>query len=553
VLLGDGLLADGLLAGLDEAQREAVTTTAAPLCILAGAGSGKTRVLTRRIAHRIAEGSADAAHVLAVTFTRKAAGELRSRLVRLGVRDRVAAGTFHALALAQLQHWWDAQGKRPPAILERKRRMLERLGLNASVGTQIEWAKARLLTPADVADPFVAQAYQRYEEEKRKRGVVDFDDLLLLCAQAFEADHAFAEAQRWRFRHLFVDEFQDVNPAQFRLLRAWLGERADLCVVGDANQAIYGWNGADPELLAQFPTRFPGASVVRLDGNYRSTPQIVAAAGAVLAGGRSRAMVELDGPVPALVACRSEADEAAYVARGARLAHPPGRAWSQIAVLARTNAQLEPLAQALRAAGIPCQRARSRAVAAGVEGLRAAPGRVRLASYRHEVEGEVAAAVDDYLAIEPEATVADFLAWLPGSGLDELTQPADAVHLTTFHRAKGLEWEVVFVVGLEAGLMPLASPDGPALEEERRLLYVALTRATRELHCTWAEQRAVGRGAPMARARSPFLAPVAAACGALDREHEQALAPVVDARDRFASLRQRLADAAGAPPAAAQR
>ncbi|HZQ26182.1 MAG TPA: ATP-dependent helicase [Acidimicrobiales bacterium] len=540
--------------GLDDAQREAVTTTAAPLCILAGAGSGKTRVLTRRIAHRITEGTADASHVLAVTFTRKAAGELRSRLVRLGVRDRVAAGTFHALALAQLQHWWDAQGKRPPAIMERKRRMLERLGLPASVGSQIEWAKARMLTPADVGDPFVADAFQRYEDEKRKRGVVDFDDLLLLCAQALEGDRAFAEAQRWRFRHLFVDEFQDVNPAQFRLLQAWLGDRPDLCVVGDPNQAIYGWNGADPELLARFPSRFPGATVVRLDGNYRSTAQIVAAAAAVLppAAGRSRAMVDIEGPVPVVAACRSEADEAAHVVREARLAHRPGRAWSQIAVLARTNAQLEPLAQALRAAGIPCQRPWSSTAAAGVEGLRAAPPRVRLASYRHEVEGEMAVAVDDYLAIEPDATVADFLAWLPGSGMGEVTQAADAVHLTTFHRAKGLEWEVVFAVGLEAGLMPLASPEEPAaLEEERRLLYVALSRATRELHCTWAEQRAVGAGGkPMARTRSPFLAPVAAACAALERGRDRsALAPVVDARARFAQLRQRLADADAAATA----
>ena len=236
-----------LLVGLNRSQREAVTSEAAPLCILAGAGSGKTRALTRRIAWRIAGGTADPRHVLALTFTRRAAGELGARLARLGVRDQVAAGTFHAIAYAQLRRWWQERGDRPPAILTHKVPLLPpllpgpsaggpRAGHLAQVAGEIEWAKARMVPPsryesearaAERKPPLplsvVAGLYERYEEEKRRRGLVDFDDLLLACARAMETDPEFSASQRWRFRPLFVDEFQDVNPAQFRLLEAWRG------------------------------------------------------------------------------------------------------------------------------------------------------------------------------------------------------------------------------------------------------------------------------------------------------------------------------------------
>src|SRR5438309_1664402 len=298
-------VSDELLHGLNEAQRRAVTTDAAPLCILAGAGSGKTRVLTRRIAWRIANGTADPRHVLALTFTRKAAGELSGRLSALGVRDQVAAGTFHAIAYAQLRRRWADRGERPPTLVDRKVRLLAPLLAGhrsaavqpADLATEIEWAKARFVGPAHYeaeagaagrkpALPLgvMASLYERYEEEKRRRGVVDFDDLLLLCARALETDETFAASQRWRFRHLFVDEFQDVNPVQFRLLDGWRGDGHDLCVVGDPNQAIFGWNGADPRYLTGFANRYPGAEVVRLDDNYRSSPQILAVADAVLNG-----------------------------------------------------------------------------------------------------------------------------------------------------------------------------------------------------------------------------------------------------------------------------
>ena len=271
--------ADARLQGLNPAQREAVVSDAAPLCILAGAGSGKTRVLTRRIAWRVREATADPRHVLVVTFTRKAAGELAARLGALGVRDQVASGTFHALAYAQLRRRWADAGQRPPTLLERKVRLLapvapvraqrhraarrrrhrDRVGQGADDRARALRAGGRR-SPArrpPLPAGAIASIYERYEDEKRRRGLVDFDDLLLLCARALETDREFAAGQRWRFRHLFVDEFQDVNPAQFRLLQGWRGDRADLCVVGDPNQAIFSWNGADAGFLTGFPRALP--------------------------------------------------------------------------------------------------------------------------------------------------------------------------------------------------------------------------------------------------------------------------------------------------------
>ena len=348
------MCADGLLQGLNEAQRRAVTSEASPLCILAGAGSGKTRVLTRRIGWRIAQGSADPRHVLALTFTRKAAGELSTRLSVLGVRDRVAAGTFHAMAYAQLRRRWADRNERPPTLLDRKVRLLAPLLAGhrraavqpADVATEIEWAKARFVGPAHYEDEaaaagrkpalplsVMASLYERYEEEKRRRGVVDFDDLLLLAARALETDETFAAAQRWHFRHLFVDEFQDVNPVQFRLLEGWRGERTDLCVVGDPNQAIFGWNGADAHYLTGFGERFPTAEVVRLDDNYRSSPEILAVADAVLSGsanGQSRPLRANRPPAacPSLRSWASDRDEARGVARAMRRRYSTSMPWS---------------------------------------------------------------------------------------------------------------------------------------------------------------------------------------------------------------------------------
>ena len=583
--------ADRYLEDLDEHQRAAVTSDALPLAVLAGPGAGKTRVLTRRIAWRVATGRAEAPRVLALTFTRKAAGEMVSRLDHLGVRPGrttgVTAGTIHAVALAQLRSRNLARGRAMPALLERKVRLLLPLvggrGPAAIVAArelagEIEWAKARLVAP-DAYVPAAARAgretqragaeiatlYTRYEETKRKKRLVDFDDLLWWCGDACEHDEEFAGEQRWKFRHLFIDEFQDVSPAQLRVIRGWLGDRRDLTVVGDPDQAIFSFTGADPTGLTEFTKRFPGAAVVRLDHNHRSTPQVVAAAEALLAdAGRprpTRRALGDPGPEPIVVDCDDDEAEAREVARRIRDLRTPTLSWSAFAVLYRTNAQSAAFEAALTAAGIPTRvRADGRfldrpEVRVVLDQLRAAersaPGATFAdhladltdarepagpepsnadappldlvdddpadadtsdATPRDEHAGAVAHLAQEYLTMEHHgASVDGFLAWLTASLQgEEPGAAADAVELSTFHRAKGLEFHTVFVTGLERGLVPISHADtSAARDEERRLLYVALTRAEHRVVLTWARRRAFGTRT-MNRAPSPWLAPIEA-------------------------------------------
>jgi DNA helicase-2/ATP-dependent DNA helicase PcrA len=567
-----------LFQGLDDGQRAAVAVDAEPLCIVAGAGSGKTRVLTSRIARRVLDGSADPGHVLALTFTRKAAGELRRRLGGLGVRDSVAAGTFHAVAYAQLRRRWADRSEREPTLLTSKVRVLGPLmrgrpgvtpALQAmDVASEIEWAKARMVGPDDFeaaaaaagrkppATPaFIAALFQRYEDEKRRKGLVDFDDLLLACAQALETDSEFAASQRWRFRHLFVDEFQDVNPVQHRLLTGWLGERLDLCVVGDPNQAIYSWNGADPAFLTGFARRWPTAQVVRLDSNYRSSPQILTVANTVLADGGGSAPTSLhaakpDGPLPSVRSYESDVAEARAVAHALRKAHRPGTAWSHLAVLVRTNAQAVLFEESLRRASIPYRVRGGGAfldqpeVKAALAMLVRGPAGVPFVSRVTDLEtsllvgGENGPVANDaagseariaslealirlgreYADVDPSPSGAGFTTWLQATvRAEEPGDGADVVEIATFHRAKGLEWPVVFVAGLERGLVPIGHATTPeAHDEERRLLYVALTRAQREVHCSWAQRRTFGtRSVP--RGPSPWITTIEAACAAIER------------------------------------
>lgn len=548
---------DDLLTDLDATQRAAVTEPVVPLAILAPAGSGKTRALTRRIAWQAAVGNLDPNHVLAVTFTRKAAGELRGRLARLGVRGAVTAGTFHAVALAQLRRRHADAGTAMPAILDRKARLLGPLLGGArgaelavainEVASEIEWAKARRIrpdgyvgqvqrvqreTPRSPGD--IASIYTAYEREKKRKGLVDFDDLIGVCTEALETDPGFAATQRWRFRHLFVDEFQDVTRAQLDLLRAWLGDGTDLCVVGDPDQAIYAFAGADAGLLTQFPDQFEGAAVVRLGANYRSSPEIVTAARAVLPA-QDRAEVRaagVDGPPPRVTAYPDDAAEARGVADALFEAHGGMRPWSSMAVLYRVNAQSAPFEEALGRAGIP---SRVRGAAAFLDrpevktvidelrkGAKTAPGRAfaehltdlvtdasELSEDRREHVDAVAALGREYLAAEGSiGSVNGFLEYLRASlrGGDDGGLHDDAVDLLTFHRAKGLEWDTVFVTGLERGLVPISHAAGNpgATDEERRLLYVALSRAERYLHVSWARTRARGNRVSN-RTKSPYL------------------------------------------------
>ena len=565
---------DELLAGLNPAQQEAVVSDAAPLCILAGAGSGKTRVLTRRIAWRVAQGTALAPHVLALTFTRRAAAELGSRLSHLGVREQVAAGTFHAVAYGQLRRLWADRGERPPALLDRKVRLLASLlpppGRGGSpeaadVAGEIEWAKSRLVSPSGyeaaaasagrrppVPACAMAGLYERYEQAKHKACLVDFDDLLVLCAAALEDDHTFGAAQRWRFRHLFVDEFQDVNPLQFRLLEGWRGDRSDLCVVGDPNQAIYAWNGADPRYLTGFRARFPSAAGVHLDDNYRSSPQVLAVANAVLdssatATGDEHAPHRLrahqtSGPVPTVRAYPTDREEAAEVARALRR-RAGARPWSQMAVLTRTHAQLLLFEEALRAAKVPYRLRGQGAfldqpeIRSALTELRRRPPDTLLAAVLPDLRemaeeagvggspngGEAAGErqghldglhrmAQEHLATDPAASLSGFMGWLRAALRgDDTVDSENAVALTTFHAAKGLEWHVVFLGGLEQGLLPIGWAESPeALAEERRLLYVAVTRARDELHASWARKRTFGPRS-MHRQPSPYLEAIEAA------------------------------------------
>jgi DNA helicase II / ATP-dependent DNA helicase PcrA len=563
-----------LLRGLTGAQAEAVLSEDAPLCVLAGAGSGKTTVLTRRVARRLFDGSAEAGHSLVVTFTRKASRELRGRLWRLEVPGPVWAGTFHAAAYAQLRRHWADAGVRPPAVVDDPRRLVRRIlptpepETVGAVLAEIQWAQARLLGPGDYAagaraegrrTPLpvdeMAEIYGRYREAKRTHGVIDLNDLLSRCADLLEGDSSVAAAARWRIRHIFVDEFQDVNPAQWRLLTAWLGDRTDLFVVGDPRQAVYGWNGADPTLLDRLPELLPGTTVLRLDANHRSTPQVIAAARAVLApdpgadtitgtitGGRP------DGPVPTVVGFDDDADEAGGVARWLRVMHRPGRPWSHLAVLARTNARLGPVAAALDQAGIPFRIGPTRRAGAemrlALEILRAMPsGRpLRSALADLSMSGIPAALsqlADEHAVEEPGASTGGFLAWVAATAADGATSEtdpdADSVELSTFHRAKGLEWPAVALIGLEDGLVPISyATTGVARAEERRLLYVAITRAEESLWCSWARQRE-SSGRTWSCRPSPLLDAIEAAGRGGGRPET---APTFSVR--MASLRQRL-------------
>lgn len=588
---------DRLLDGLTEDQRRAVTVNVATLRILAGAGSGKTRVLTHRIAHQAHGSVLDPARTLALTFTRKAAGELRRRLRSLGLSDEVAAGTFHAQAYAQLRTRWRDDGVRPPELLDRRGRLLGRLiptGLarpdRVAIAAEIDWATAQRITPEryiEVADRAgrrppvrvaqVAEIYDAFATTKQRRRLVDFDDLLELCIRDL-GDPDRAAAQHWRIRHLFVDEFQDVNRLQFDLLRAWRGPGSTLCIVGDPNQAIYGWNGADARYLTQLEQFFPDVETVQLRDNFRSTPQILAAAAAV-GGERARLVAHRrDGPPPTVTQCTDEQHEAETVARRIRDRRNPGSSWSSQAVLVRTNAQTAAIASALARAQIPfrvrdgaglledplvqrrldeIERSRTplrvafedlrldAAVLAGtpddddadsVDDLvadaagaaprsDAAPKRGAAprtdtgafgATADHAGQGAadpaaalaaLAALAEEQLVVDPEATGAGFVAWVRATlGGEDAGVGRDGVEIATFHAAKGLEWRVVHLAGVEDGLVPIgrATTDA-AREEERRLFYVALTRAHDEVHCTWAATRRFGNRT-VERQASPMLA-----------------------------------------------
>jgi ATP-dependent DNA helicase UvrD/PcrA len=528
------------LAGLDEDQRRAATSPASPLAVVAPAGSGKTRVLTARVAHRIATGEIEPAHVLCVTFTRKAAGELTSRLRRIGVRDRIEAGTFHAVAWRQLRDRWSAQGRAEPQLLDRVRPFLrDQLDVTApaaltEISSEIGWARASMVRPDGYPDAAraagrrtrlpaaeVAERYAQYEAAKARHHVVDFDDLLAACAAAIDGDTGFAAAQRWRFRHLFVDEFQDVNPLQFRLLEAWRGDRWDVFVVGDSHQSIYGWNGADPGLLDELGRRWPAVETIHLHRTHRSTPQITAAAASVITAAglpdRHPSSSGAPGPPARCLEHEDEVAEIRAIARHIRRRHGAALPWKAFAVLARTHERVLDLDRGLAALGVPT-RMRRQASLLDDPGVRRVLHRLRgderplltaLSSVLGDDEQDpavesLAEAAEAQRTTDDTITGRAFVGWAYANLADDDHEP-DAVTISTIHAAKGLEWPVVHVAGCEDGSIPIVSARRrEARAEEARLLYVAITRAEREVTLHWAKAR-TARGVRRPQTRSPFL------------------------------------------------
>ena len=557
-----------LLTGLDEEQRAAVLAARGPVCVLAGAGTGKTRTITHRIAHLVGLGHVAAGQVLAVTFTQRAAGELRGRLRTLDAEAQTGTGvgavqalTFHAAARRQLRYFWPRVIGGSWELLDSKFAVVAQAAARARIQTstddvrdlagEIEWAKASLITPEQYAQAVakstrdvpmdaekVATVYAGYENLKARNEthLLDFDDLLLHTAAAIENDAAVAEEFRDRYRCFVVDEYQDVTPLQQRVLQAWLGPRDDLTVVGDANQTIYSFTGATPQFLLDFSRRFPDATVVRLERDYRSTPEVVSLANRVIANARGRVagsrlhlVGQRDpGPEPVFSEHTDEVAEAAAVARSIRKLVDSGTPAAEIAVLYRINAQSEVYEEALTEAGVAFQvrggegffsrqeirqallaLQRAPEPAPGAElpaavrelleplGLTAQPPTGTRARERWEALDALADLVDEEVALRPEIDLAGLVA--------ELRLRADARHppvvqgvtLASLHAAKGLEWDAVFLVGLTDGTLPIShalahGPDSEAVEEERRLLYVGITRARVHLALSWALARAPG-------------------------------------------------------------
>ena len=623
--MGDGTMGgmnpEELLDALDPDQRAVATQVAGPLAVLAGAGTGKTRAITYRIAYGAAMGAFDPSNVLAVTFTQRAAFEMRHRLAQLGV-PKAQARTFHSAALRQLRHFWPTVVGGPlPDVIPHKASLVAasaaRLGITIDrtnvrdIAAEVEWAKVSMIdaahyasrvarlrrdVPAGLDAGDMARLLDVYEDAKNERGVIDFEDILIYLCGMLQERADVASIVRKQYRSFVVDEFQDVNLLQARLLDLWLGGRHDVCVVGDVAQTIYSFTGASPDYLTGFGRKHPGARIVELTRDYRSTPQIVTLANDVLARstqreGTVRLSSQRDGG--AQVAYRTYDDdraEAEGVAASIADLIEGGVAPHSIAVLMRTNGQSQAFEEALGARGIPV------AVAGGKpffarDDVRTAISRLRAAAASATDQGSVAEIVRDVLSgvgWSPEAPSGQagserwsnmnaIVGWADDSSADTLAafvseldervayqvEPDKAgVELATIHAAKGLEWDAVFLVGVAEGLLPISyAKTAAAREEERRLLYVAVTRARDLLTVSWARSRGtdgrgkrkrsrlldgiwpeeVGVGVPKKKAR--------ASTRALNRAFEEEASPqAIELFGRLKEWRLEVSRQAGVPP-----
>jgi DNA helicase-2/ATP-dependent DNA helicase PcrA len=582
---------DDLLAALDPEQQEVALAVRGPVCVLAGAGTGKTRAITHRIAYAVAAGIVRPSHVLALTFTVRAAGELRGRLRALGATvpdaglDSVRAATFHAAALRQLVYFWPrVVGGRPPKLVESKLALLREAAKDTRIRaegpalmeavTEIEWAKVRQLHPDSYAPAamaasrvpslgteVVARLYAVYEQFRRERQLIDFESVIELTAAVILTEPAAAREVRDAYRYFVVDEFQDVNPLQKLLLDAWLGDRSELCVVGDPRQTIYSFTGATAAYLRSFSVDYPEATVVRLVRDYRSTPQVVDIANQIMRGsskteaghrpnrdgsrqpaqatkvtrtpqalrppagadGPDLVSQRPNGPQPSVEEYPDDAAEAAGVASRVQLLNALGVPPREIAILMRINAHTERFERALTEAGVPYTvrggerfydrpevkqalvllRGAARGAVDEADAAESMPAAVRhvlasagltvsppsgrgAAREKWESLAAIAALADDMSVVRPQASLADFAAEVTRRAEYGHAPVAEAVTIATMHAAKGLEWDAVLVPGLVEGIVPIVyARTADALEEERRLLYVAVTRAREHLVLSW--------------------------------------------------------------------
>ena len=538
------LRAEEILAALDDDQREVALATRGPVCVIAGAGTGKTRAITHRIAYAAAIGTMDPSKVLALTFTARAAGEMRTRLRSLGV-PTVAARTVHSAALKQLIYFWPTVfGGRTPDLMNSKAPFLaeavNRADLTGEIrltsretmrdiATEIEWAKVSQVAPIDYLDQVnarqmkprvkaehIAAIYVAYESLKKQELAIDFEDVLLLTSAMLEQERTVRERVQDQYRYFTVDEYQDISPIQQRLINAWLGSRKDICVVGDPAQTIYSFAGATPVFLNTFTQRFPEAEVIRLSTGYRSTPEITFAANALLRNssmGQELTASNDHGLHPSVDGYKDESGEIAGILKQITELLAEGTAPQEIAILARTNSQLKGVERAMNSKGLPYQ-VRSTERFFERQDVRDFLKQVRQASVL-PTEGatwidELRTIAQPYLTGESIDGIAALLhlgreldsddGFTPKTLRGFLREVEDrvtqnnpptmpVVTLATLHAAKGLEWERVFLIGASEGILPLETgstgTSDAVVAEERRLFYVGMTRAKVDLHISY--------------------------------------------------------------------